>query len=474
MGGPENLKDNRGVAAVVLGAGRGKRMKSDIPKVLHRACGRPLIAYVLEEVCALRPGKVVVVVGHGAEAVRSKVDFEVDFVRQDEQLGTGHAVMVAMEELDEQFEEILVLPGDSPLIRSETLQSILDARRMAGAAAAFLSVEMEDPAGYGRVVRGGGGEVLRIVEEADADEAETEIREVNACTYAFSGELLGDYLELVTTDNAQGEYYLTHLVERLVSDGAGVVAVAGNAEEALGVNNREQLSAVSSVLRARKNRSLMLDGVTMVDPQSVFIDNDVRVGRDTVIMPFVFVGGSSRIGEGCRIGPGCSINDSVVGDRCTVEFSFVDGSVLSDEVLIGPFSRLRPGCRIGERSKVGSFVEMKNTVVGEESKIPHLSYMGDATIGDAVNVGAGSITCNYDGEEKHPTEIGDRAFLGSDTMLIAPVRIGEDAATGAGSSITEDVPDGSLGIERSQQKNVPLWRDKKRKKGRHGPPSSGD
>jgi bifunctional UDP-N-acetylglucosamine pyrophosphorylase/glucosamine-1-phosphate N-acetyltransferase len=405
-----------------------------------------------------------VVVGHGAEDVSEVVGDRARCVVQDEPKGTGHAVMVALEGLDARFDELLVLPGDSPLIRRSTLQSLLEERRVKNAAASMLTVEMDDPTGYGRVIRDGRSGLARVVEEADASEEERAVREVNACTYALGREPLEDALGSLDVDNAQGEYYLTGVVEQYVSGGLGVATVSGAVEEALGVNDREQLAVAAEVVRSRINRELMLEGVTMLDPRRTYVDWGVEVGRDTIIMPLVFLTGRTRIGAGCSLGPCTRISDSVVGDRCGVEFSWLDGCEVADDASVGPYSRLRPGCKIGPGCRVGSFVEMKKTVVGKGSKVPHLSYIGDAVIGEDSNVGAGSITCNYDGEEKHATEIGDRAFIGSDTMLIAPVRIGDDATTGAGSSIYKDIPDGSLGIERSEQKNVLNWREKRKKK----------
>jgi bifunctional UDP-N-acetylglucosamine pyrophosphorylase/glucosamine-1-phosphate N-acetyltransferase len=456
--------ENPSLAVVVLAAGKGKRMKSELPKVLHGICGRPLIDYVMDAVSPLEAGEVVVVVGAEPDAIRAELGEGVTYVEQVEPKGTGHAVVMALDALGPEFEELLVLPGDSPLITPDTLAALVEARRREDAAASLLSTRLEKPTGYGRVVRDADGFVERIVEEADAGEVERAIKEVNACTYAFERALLEPALANLTTANAQGEYYLTDVVESLVAGRLRVCAVKCPAEEALGVNDREQLAEAAAVARARINRSLMLDGVTIVDPGRTYIDFGVEVGRDTVIMPLVFITGASRIGGDCLIGPCTAINESSMGDGCRVEFSWLDGCELAEGVTVGPYSRIRKGTRLGPSSKAGSFVEMKNTVVGEGSKVPHLSYMGDAEIGEGANVGAGSITCNFDGESKHRTVIGDRAFLGSDTMLIAPVRVGDDAVTGAGSTIYEDVPDGSLAIERSEQKIIPGWRARKGKR----------
>ena len=452
--------DYSSLAVVVLAAGKGKRMRSELPKVLHRICGRPLIGFVLEEVAAIGPGRVVVVVGPGADAVIDECGPGASFVEQPEPLGTGDAVKVALATLEQRFDEILVLPGDTPLVTADTLARLVDARRAEAAAASMLTTVLEDPTGYGRVARGAEGLVERIVEEADASETERSITEVNACTYAFERSALVPAMGGLTTQNAQGEFYLTDVVEQFAGSGRRVCAVPCPAEQALGVNDRRQLAEAAAAVRRRVNSTLMLEGVTMVDPDRTYIDHGVEVGRDTVIMPLVFVTGRSRIGAGCTVGPCTSINDSTVADGCRIEFSWLDGCEVAEDVAVGPYSRMRPGTRLSRASKVGSFVETKNTVVGEGSKVPHLSYMGDAVIGEEVNIGAGSITCNYDGQEKHQTVIGDRAFLGSDTMLIAPVRVGEDATTGAGSAIYEDVPDGSLAIERCEQKTVPGWKDR--------------
>ncbi|MFH1149788.1 MAG: bifunctional UDP-N-acetylglucosamine diphosphorylase/glucosamine-1-phosphate N-acetyltransferase GlmU [Actinomycetota bacterium] len=458
--------DNRGLAVIVLAAGKGKRMNSDVPKVLHRICGRPLLGYVLDQVVALDAGEVIVVVGHGAEQVEPEIGSRGRPVPQPEQLGTGHAVMTALEALDPRYGEVLVLPGDSPLLRAGTLAGLVEARRAGPSAASILTAWLEDPSGYGRVLRDEAGAVRGVVEESDATDEQKAIDEVNACTYCFDRAALETALGSLGRDNAQGEYYLTDAVAGMVDRGLLVVPRVCALEEILGVNDREQLSTAEALMRGRINRSWMEAGVSMTDPALTYIDFGVEVGGDTAIMPLVFLTGRTRLGRGCRIGPMTCIKDSTLGDGCSVELSWLDGCLVADDVSIGPYSRLRPGCELAAGSRVGSFVEMKNTTLGRGSKVPHLSYIGDARIGEETNVGAGSITCNYDGEAKHETVIGDRAFIGSDTMLVAPVEIGDDATTGAGSAISRDVPAGGLGIERCEQKNVEGWRKKKRKKGR--------
>ncbi|MBN1289178.1 MAG: bifunctional UDP-N-acetylglucosamine diphosphorylase/glucosamine-1-phosphate N-acetyltransferase GlmU [Actinobacteria bacterium] len=465
---PRKGKLNNKLAVVVMAAGKGKRMKSGLPKVMHRVCGKPMIELVLGEVRSLKAGKVVLVVGNGAELVKESAGPGVKCVEQAEQKGTGHAVLVAMEELGNEFDEVMVLPGDSPLIRRETLEGLAVSRRRDSAAAAVFTCEMDDPTGYGRIVRGGAGTVTRIVEESDASPEERTIHEINASTYVFDRKVLGDTINGLSAENEQGEYYLTDVIENIVSGGGRVVAVRGDPEESLGVNNRIQLSNVNEIMRERVNNALMMNGVTILDPRTTYIDQGVEIGRDTVVFPMTFISEGSTIGEKCSIGPSTKICNSVIGNECTIEYSWLDGCDVADEVLVGPYAKLRPGCRLGAGSKAGTFVEMKEARIGGGTKVPHLSYIGDADVGRDANIGAGTITCNYDGERKSRTLIGNRAFLGSDTMLVAPVKIGDDAVTAAGSSITRDVPEGSLGIERAEQKNVPGWRKRKKKK-RVGP-----
>jgi len=458
-------KSNEKLAVVILAAGKGTRMKANLPKVLHEACGRPIINYVLDATCALNPGKTIVVVGHEASKVTEVLPAGITIVKQDEQLGTGHAVKIALSKVGD-CEEILVLPGDSPLVRESTLRELISARRERQAASSMLVTELENPTGYGRVVRNISGGVARVVEEADATGEERQIKEVNACTYAFLARHLTPAIESLKADNIKGEYYLTDVVQYMVERGLKVFPVFAPPEEVLGVNDREQLSEVESVLRKRILGVLMRNGVTIKDPESTFIDFGVEVGSNTTIMPFCLIFGETLIGKDCTIGPFTTIRDSKVGDSAVIEFSWIEGCEILEGARIGPFSRLRNGCLIGESAKVGSFVEMKKTTLGKGSKVPHLSYMGDAKVGSETNIGAGTITCNYDGENKYETEIGDRAFIGSDTMLVAPVQIGDDAATGAGSAITSDVPDGHLGVERAQQVNIPNWRERRKAKKR--------
>jgi len=451
-------QDNKNLSIVVLAAGEGKRMKSKLPKVLHQICGRALISCVLDPILALGAGEVALVVGKDSDEVVKAAGHGQRIVVQAEQKGTGHAVMAALDGMDPRFTEVMVLPGDTPLIDFETLQRLITARRSTRAAASMLAAELGDPTGYGRVVRGLSGEVEQIVEETDATPEQREIMEVNTCMYVFERASLEQGLASLTPDNRQGEYYLTDVVKSFTSRGLSVLAVEAPADQVLGINDRAQLAEAARIMRGRINTELMRQGVTILDPDQTYIDGGVRVGRDTLIMPMVHLTGQTVIGADCSIGPCTSVNDSTVGDGCDIQYSWVDGCEIEAGANVGPFSRLRPGCRLGPDSKAGSFVEMKKTIVGRGSKVPHLSYMGDTEIGEDANVGAGSITCNYDGENKYQTRIGDRAFIGSDTMMVAPVNIGDDAVTGAGSVISEDVPDGSLAIERTKQKIIPDYR----------------
>ncbi len=450
-----------GSVAIVLAAGEGTRMKSSLPKVIHQLCERPMLQWVLDAVTGLGVDRTLVVLGFGAEGVREALagcGDSVEFVIQEEQLGTGHAVLAAAPALREDDDEILVVPGDAPLIRRETLEDLLRAHRV-GAAATILTAEPADPGGYGRVVRYGSGEVQRIVEDSDADEAIRAIRETNTSFYVFKREPLLAALRNLNRDNVQFEYYLTDVIHILSGEGHRVLAAtADDARETMGINTRAQLAQAAALMRERINQCWMDEGVTLEDPALTFIGGRASIGRDTVIRPLTFIGGDTVIGENCLIGPSCRIQDSRIEDGARVTESVLVECEIGAGALVGPYASVRPGTVLGAGAKLGTFVEAKNTRVGRGSKVPHLSYMGDADIGENANVGAGTITCNYDGEKKHRTVIEDGAFIGSDTMLVAPVKIGKGAVTGAGSAITKDVPEGALGVERAQQKNIPGWR----------------
>jgi bifunctional UDP-N-acetylglucosamine pyrophosphorylase/glucosamine-1-phosphate N-acetyltransferase len=418
-----------------------------------------MLAYVLDTVTALAMDRTLVVLGFGADQVRATLAAGLESVIQKEQLGTGHAVMTAVPALRDGEDEILVLPGDAPLITVDTLKRLLQAHRQGAAAATMLTAVYEDPAGYGRVLRDAGGELERVVEESDADDTARAIREVNTCIYVFAKKPLLRALERLDRSNTQSEYYLTDVIQILAAAGERVLAAqTGDPLETMGINSRAQLAEAAALMRGRINRGWMDEGVTLEDPDMTYIGGLARIGRDTVIRPLTFIAGATVIGEGCLLGPACRIQDSRIGDGARVQESVLVECEIGENANVGPYASVRPGTVLGPGAKLGTFVEAKNTKVGRGSKVPHLSYMGDADIGENANVGAGSITCNYDGEKKYRTVIEDEAFIGSDTMLVAPVKIGRGAVTGAGSAITKDVPDGALGVERAQQKNISGWR----------------
>jgi bifunctional UDP-N-acetylglucosamine pyrophosphorylase/glucosamine-1-phosphate N-acetyltransferase len=439
------------VAAIVLAAGEGKRLLSDLPKVLHVAAGRPLLVHALAALEDLPlSDRVIVASTRRAEVEKVVSDSDlagrISYVVQDPPRGTGDAVRVALDTLPASARTVLVTQGDSPAITSATLRAMLEDHLRDGAAATILTTHPPDPAGLGRVVRGPGGDVSKVVEERDATPDECAIGEVNAGFYVFDVASLREALGRLSNSNAQGEYYLTDVVGLLSANGGTVRAFKGDWHETAGVNTRSQLSEVGVLLRLRAALRWMEAGVTIVDPTSTFIDPSVTIGRDATIHPFTFLEGSTTIGEGAEIGPQAKIVDTSVGARATVSFSVVRESEIGDEAAVGPFASVRPGTRLARGAKLGTFVESKNTSLGEDSKANHLAYLGDAEIGTGVNVGAGTITCNWDGQKKHKTVIDDDAYIASDTMLVAPVRVGKRAATGAGSVVRDDVPDDALAV----------------------------
>lgn len=434
------------VRAVVLAAGKGQRMHSDLPKVLHPVCGQPLLVYVLDALAAAGVARPIIVIGHGADAVRELVANRAEFVEQHEQLGTGHAVVQALPLINGPPDPILVLYGDTPLLDAGTITRLVELHRASGATATMLTAELADPIGYGRVVRRPDGVVTRIVEEADATPEEARIREINAGTYVFEPRALREGLDALRPTNAQGEYYLTDTMGWLLSKGRRVEALMADAEQTMGINSRRELAAVEAVMRRRILDRLMDAGVTVVDPAATYVHATVRVGRDTVIHPQSHLEGTTVVGAGCTIGPQAHVVDTALADRVRVVASTVIGSEVGEGTSIGPYSRLRPGSRIGRFVEIGNFAEIKNATVGDHTKIHHQSYIGDATLGERVNIGAGTVTCNYDGRRKHHTVIEDEAFIGSDTMLIAPIRVGRGAVTGAGSVVNKDVPPGGVAV----------------------------
>ncbi len=445
---------------VVLAAGKGTRMKSATPKVLHEAAGLPLIEWVLRLARSLDPQSITAVVGHGAEAVRAAVEpAGVRCVIQEPQLGTGHALLQAQPLLEQATGRVLLLSGDVPLLTTASVTRLLDAQRTARAALVVATAEVPDPTGYGRMIRGEGGALERIVEHRDATPAEREVREINSGVYVFDLAPLFAALARLQSANAQGEYYLPDLVDIHRRDGRAVVAVPlADADEIRGINTRAELAEVARILRARINGAHMAAGVTMVDPSTAYIGPDVRIGQDTILHPGVILDGATAIGAGCEVHGGARISDSTLGEGVTVlNHSVVEHAQVGNGARLGPFARIRPDSVLGQDVHVGNFVEIKKSELGQGTKVGHLSYLGDASVGAGVNVGAGTITCNYDGRKKHRTVIGDGAFVGSDSTLVAPVRVGDRAYVAAGSAITEDVPDGALGIARSRQNNKTGW-----------------
>ncbi|HEY0590791.1 MAG TPA: bifunctional UDP-N-acetylglucosamine diphosphorylase/glucosamine-1-phosphate N-acetyltransferase GlmU [Thermoanaerobaculia bacterium] len=453
---------------VILAAGLGKRMKSSKVKVLHAAAGRPLVHYVLDlarEVTTARP---ILVVGHQREEVRSACDGLAEFAVQEEPLGTGHAVLMTEPLVRGRGLEgarVLILSGDVPLTRAATIHALLDRHEREKNLITVLTMKLADPALYGRIVRGSDGRVERIVEAKDADDRVIAIDEVNAGIYVFEAPFLFEALHGLSTDNAQREYYLTDLIEAAVARGGRVgAAIAPDPLEALGVNSRAELGAVETELNRRTVERLMDEGVTFRNPASVSVDSTVTIGQDTAVYPFVVLEGKTSIGRECVIDPGVHLTNVVVGDGVHLKTGTVaEDAEIGDGATVGPYAHLRPATKLGRRSKVGNFVETKKVVFGEGAKASHLSYIGDAQVGANANIGAGTITCNYDGVRKHETILEDGVFIGSDTQLVAPVRVGKGAYVGAGSTITKDVPPGSLALSRTPQKNIEGWVEKKKK-----------
>ena len=441
------------VKALVLAAGAGTRMKSSAPKVLQDLAGLPLLQWVLDAIAPLPLDEIVVVVGHRAREVEQILPEGVESRLQDQQLGTGHAVRAGVTGMDISGSSILVLPGDMPLLTGTTIRKLLDRHREGTAAATVLTAEIEG-SDFGRMVRDDTGRLVGIVELKDADPDQASVLEVNGGVYVFDGNLLGEALESLTTENAQGEYYLTDVVGMLVATGHTVETVVTDAAELTGVNSHQQLADAAHLVRRRINEHWMSEGVWMQDPDRVYIGARVQLAAGVRIFPDVHLEGTTEVGADTILGPDVYALDTRIGTGSRVWYSVMRGSSVGDEAEVGPYASLRPGTVLEARSKLGTFVETKNTRLGEGAKVPHLAYMGDADIGARANVGAGSITCNYDGVSKYPTKIGERAFIGSDTMLVAPVTIGEDAYTGAGSVITQDVPPGSLAVERSEQREI--------------------
>jgi len=456
------------VTVVILAAGQGTRMRSKTIKLLHPVAGRPMVARLLDSVQAIRPQKIITVVGFQAEQVQEALaGHSCSFALQKKQLGTGHAVLQAARAIGAgRNSTLLVLNGDMPTLRPATLRNLLARHRKSGAALTLMTAQAEDPTGYGRIVRDSRGQVVRIVEQADATRAERAISEINCGIYCARASLMLDALKSVKPNNSQGEYYITDAVRALIGRGEKVAAVShADTDELLGVNTREELTRASKELYRRKAEELQTAGVTLLDPSRCWIEPQVRIGRDSVIYPDVILEGKTALGQDCVVRSGSRITDCKVGRNVEVkDHSVLISSRVGNDAEIGPFAHLRPGSTLGTKSRVGNFVELKKTTLGPGSKASHLAYLGDASIGPNCNIGAGTITCNYDGTHKHHTVLDSGVFIGSDAQLVAPVRVRKDAYVAAGTTVTDDVPAGALAIGRARQTNVLGWVGRRKRK----------
>ncbi|EGO2558858.1 bifunctional UDP-N-acetylglucosamine diphosphorylase/glucosamine-1-phosphate N-acetyltransferase GlmU [Enterococcus faecalis] len=440
--------------AIILAAGKGTRMKSKLYKVLHPVAGKPMVEHILDQVEQTEPTEIVTIVGHGAEMIKSHLGERSQYALQAEQLGTGHAVMQAQELLGGKQGTTLVITGDTPLLTAETLENLFDYHQGKNASATILTAHAEDPTGYGRIIRDHVGIVERIVEQKDASEEEARVQEINTGTFCFDNASLFEALAKTDTNNTQGEYYLTDIIEILKKEGKAVAAYQmADFDEAMGVNDRVALSTANKIMHRRLNEMHMRNGVTFIDPDTTYIDEGVVIGSDTVIEAGVTIKGKTVIGEDCLIGAHSEIVDSHIGNQVVVKQSVIEESVVREGADVGPYAHLRPKADVGANVHIGNFVEVKNATIDEGTKVGHLTYVGDATLGKDINVGCGVVFVNYDGKNKHQTVVGDHAFIGSATNIVAPVTIGDHAVTAAGSTITEDVPSEDLAIARARQVN---------------------
>lgn len=446
-------------AALVLAAGQGTRMKSDLPKVLHPVAGVPMVQWVVRALRQAGVERIVVVIGHGGDQVQAALGDSVEFAWQREQLGTGHAVLQAREQLGNFDGPVLVVAGDVPMISGATLRGLWEDQAQSGAACVMSTFELEDPTGYGRILRDTmHGGVTAVVEHKDCSSEQRKITEVNPAIYCFDNQRMFAALDQVGNDNSQGEYYLPDVIKIFVKQGETIKGVlSDDPDEFRGINDKWQLAEAGAIVRERILKSLAVSGVSIVDPGSTHIGPDVMIGKDTVIHPNCVIEGSTSIGAGCQIGPNSWIKDSEIGDSCRVFMSHMERATMAQGCRLGPFSNLRPGAVLKEEAKIGNFVEIKNSELGAGVSASHLTYIGDASVGDGTNIGAGTITCNYDGFSKHRTEIGRDCFVGSNSTLVAPITIGDDVLVAAGSVLTKDVPSGALAVARSRQENKEDW-----------------
>lgn len=446
------------IASVILAAGKGTRMKSKLPKVLHKVAGKAMVERVLETASSVGTERNVVIVGFGGEVVRDYLGDQVEYVVQEEQNGTGHAMKQAFPALGSFDGTILLLCGDTPLVTKESLEALIADHEKNGAAATVLTAHMEDPTGYGRIIRDGSGKVVRIVEQKDGKPEELAVQEINTGMYAFDSQKLWPCLDQLSDDNAQGELYITDVVGILVNQGDRVGAyMMKHNEESLGVNSRLQLAEAEAILKNRKNRELMEAGVTIIDPTSTYVAPEVTVGADTILYPGTILEGHTVIGQQCEIGPHTRLTNVQVGDGNVIHFTYGHDCQIGDNTDIGPYVHLRPNTIIGNDVHIGNFVEVKNSNVGQGTKFPHLSYIGDSDVGAGVNIGCGTITVNFNGSTKNRTVIGDHAFIGCNSNLVAPVEVGEYGYVGAGSTITKDVPAKALAVGRARQMVKENW-----------------
>ena len=455
------------VGIIILAAGQGKRMRSSLPKVMHPLCGKPLFLHVLTTAKRLTPGKVAIIIGHGAEAVKQAYpNDDVTWIVQEQQLGTGHAVLCAENAFREFAGDVLILSGDVPLISGQTLNAIIHWHRQRNASLTLLTASLKEPRGYGRVLRHSDGEIAAIVEERDTTDAQQRIEEVNAGIYVTSAPLLFSALEKVKNHNEQGEYYLPDVVAIALKQGKRIATMkVDDAREVMGINTREELAQMEKTLQERINRKWMDNGVTLKDPNTTYIDDDVVIGNDTVIGPNTHLRGNTVIGKRCQIDGSAYLTDAQIGDEVHVKFSVVmTSSRVAAGAIIGPFAHLRPGSSLGANVHIGNFVETKEAALGENTKANHLAYLGDVTIGRDTNIGAGTIVCNYDGFHKYRTKIGDRVQVGSDSTLVAPISLGDDVYVATATTLRHDIPAGSLAFNERQERVRAGWTEQKREK----------
>ena len=433
------------LAVITLAAGKGTRMKSQLPKVLHQVAGKSMVQHIVDTAEGLSPLYNLVVVGYKGEMVKEGLNGDLDFVFQQEQLGTGHAVMQTREKLADFSGTILVLYGDTPLLTANTLAELVDEHQNQAAAASILTTQLDDPSGYGRILRDDANRVQRIVEDKDTTAEQAKIKEVNTGICCFDSQMLWSVIDDLDTDNAQGEYYLTEVVEILAKAGELVTGVEANSNrETIGVNTRSHLAEAEKIMRRRTCEKHMANGVTIIDPEKTYIDSTVKIERDTIIYPGCFLEGETEIASDVMIGPQSRLVDAKIGPRVEIENSTIKGSEVQADTVVGPYAYLRPGTKVGQGAKIGDFVEVKKSTIADRAKVPHLSYIGDAEIGENTNVGAGTITANYDGSNKHKTKIAKDCFIGSNTTLIAPLELAKNAVTGAGAVVTKDVAENKI------------------------------